>query len=232
MAKFHSLIDALNGKGLSGTIGDKVYYQRNGISYSRSKPMTRKDSRTPAQLVQREKFSVILRFLKPLKEFIRIGFRSKAKNMSEFNYATSFLYKNALTRDYPDFSVDYSRVRLSAGKLAAAIEPKITLLTGYEIEFTWQVHPWEADCYRDDRAMIVVHNIEKQEAIVITNGNLRESMHQLVTLPETYKGDEIVCYLAFRDDGKKNVSDSQYVGCLKVDEAGNRETEGYDSTRG
>lgn len=217
MAKFHSLLDALNGgKGLSGTIGDRVYSSWNGISYSRSKPASIKNPRTPAQLAQRAKMSVILKFLQPIKEFIRIGFRFKAKNMSQFNYATSFLFRNALIGAYPDFSIDYSIVLLSKGILAKAIEPKITLTSDHGIEFTWQVNPWESNCNRDDKAMVIIYNIEKQEAVVITNGNSRESMDQLVRLPATYSGAEVVCYLAFQDYYGKMVSDSQFLGCLKV----------------
>lgn len=217
MAKFHSLLDALKGEGLSGTMGDRVYSSWKGISYSRSKPASIKNPRTVGQLTQRAKFSVAIKFLQPLKAFISIGFESKAKHMSAFNYAMSFVYKNVLIGEYPDFSINYSRVLLSKGILAGAIEPKITLASGYEIEFSWQVNPWEADCYCDDKAMIVVYNIQKQQAIVITNGNSRESMRQVVSLPETYAGDELVGYMAFRDHYGKLVSESQFLGWLKVE---------------
>lgn len=232
MAKFHSLLDALNGgKGLSGTIGDRVYCNWNGISYSRSKPVSIKNPRTPGQLSQRAKMSFILKFIKPLKEFIRIGFRLKAKNMSAFNYATSFVYKNALTGEYPDFSIDYTRVLLSKGILAVAIEPKITLTSACEIEFTWQVDPWKANCYPDDKVMIVVYTVEKQEAFVLTNGNSRESMRQLVSLPDTYAGAEVVCYLAFRDYYGKQVSDSQFLGRVKMEREGEGRTENGEGKR-
>lgn len=218
MAKFHSLLDALNGgKGLSGTLRDRVYSSWNGISYSRSKPASIKNPRTLGQLTQRAKFCVVIKFLQPLKEFISIGLRLKAKHMSAFNYAMSFVYKNALIGDYPDFRIDYSKALLSKGILAEAIEPKITLTADHEIEFTWQVNPWEANCYRDDKAMIVVYNIEKQEAVVMTNGNPRESMCQLVSLPDSFEGDQVVCYLAFQDYYGKNASDSQFLGYLKIE---------------
>lgn len=218
MAKFHSLLDALNGgKGLSGTLGDRVYSSWNGIGYSRSKSVSRKDSNTPAQLVQRTKFSVILKFLKPLKEFISIGFRLKAKNMSAFNYATSYVYKNALVGEYPDVSIDYPSVILSSGKLAIAIEPQMALTAKREIEITWQVNPWEYNCYRNDKVMIIVYNVDKQEAQVVTNGNSRESMRQLILLPDTYVGDEVVCYLALQDFYGKHTSDSQFLGKIRVE---------------
>jgi hypothetical protein len=230
MAKFHSLLDAINGgKGLSGTIGDRVYYQRNGISYSRSKPVSMKNPGTPAQLAQRTKLAVILKFLQPIKEFVRIGFQSKAKHMSAFNYATSFLYKNALTGDNPDFSIDYSSVLLSAGNLGNSFEPKIALITAFEIEFTWSIDMDVYNYFLNDKAMLLAYNLTKQEAIIITDGNNRISLCQVIKLPETYAGDEIVCYMAFRDlDGKK-VSYSQYLGRIRIgerrQEKGERRTE-------
>lgn len=217
MAKYNNLIDALNGgKGLSGTLGDRVYYQRNGISYSRSKQVSRKNTSTPAQLTQRAKFSLVLKFLQPLKEFISIGFRSKAKNMSEFNYAMSFLFKNALTGEYPDFSIDYSKVLLSIGNVGKAFEPGIALASACQIEFTWQIDMEAYNYFLNDIAMVMVYNPAKQDAVIITNGNYRISMRQLVTLPLVYAGDEVVCYLAFQDYNGKKVSDSQYLGRIRV----------------
>ncbi|HET6557503.1 MAG TPA: DUF6266 family protein [Prolixibacteraceae bacterium] len=218
MAKFVSFLDALiSGRGLSGTIGDRVYFQRNGISYSRSKPVSCKNPRTPGQLAQREKFNVILKFLKPCKEFVRIGFQTKAKNMSEFNYAMSFLYKNTLMGEYPDLSIDYSKVLLSMGNLDGPFEPKIALVSPCEIEFTWQVNIEVFNYFLNDRAMVLVYNPAKEEAIIITDGNARISMRQLVTLPSAYAGDEVVCYFAFRDYHEKKVSDSQFLGRLKIE---------------
>lgn len=220
MAKFNSFLGALmSGKGLSGTIGDRVYYQRNGISYSRSKPVSCKNPRTPAQQAQRAKMNVILKFLKSCKEFVRIGFqtKAKAKNMSAFNYATSFLFKNALTGEYPDLSIDYSKVLLSMGNLDGPFEPKIALASPCEIEISWQNNIDSYNYFLNDKAMILVYNPAKQEAIIVTDGNSRISMCQLVTLPPAYAGDEVVCYLAFRDNHGKKVSDSQFLGRLKIE---------------
>lgn len=218
MAKSVSFLDALtSGKGLSGTIGDRVYYQRNGISYSRSKPVRCKNPQTPAQQAQRAKMNVILKFLKPCKEFVRIGFQAKAKNMSEFNYATSFLYKNALTGKYPDLSIDYSKVLLSMGNLDGPFEPMIALVSPCEIEFSWQINIDTYNYFLNDRAMALVYNPAKQETIIITDGNSRISMRQMVTLPPTFAGDEVVCYLAFRNYRGKKVSDSQFLGRLIIE---------------
>jgi len=218
MAKFVSFLDALiSGRGLSGSIGDRVYFQRNGISYSRSKPVSCRNPATPAQQVQRAKFNVILKFLKPCKEFVRIGFQTKAKNMSKFNYATSFIYKNALMGEYPDLSIDYSKVMLSMGNLDGPFEPMIAMSSDCEIEFTWKI---DIDAYNyllNDRAMVLVYNTAKQEAIIFTNGNSRISMRQLVKLPALFAGDEVVCYLAFRDYYGEKVSDSQFIGSIKVE---------------
>ena len=219
MAKFVSLFDALNsGKGLSGTIGDRVYSSWNGISYSRSKPVSVKNPRTPGQLTQRAKFITVIKFIKPLKEILTIGFQSKTKKMSAFNYAMSFMYKNALTGAYPDFSIDYPRVLLSMGDLKKAIEPKITLISPCTIEFTWQFDAWLNNCYADDKAMIIVYNTEKHETIIHMDGNPRVSMGQQVELPASFAGDEVVCYLAFRDFYGKKVSNSQFLGRLKIEE--------------
>jgi hypothetical protein len=139
------------------------------------------------------------------------------------------LYKNALTGDNPDFSIDYSSVLLSAGNLGNSFEPKIALITAFEIEFTWSIDMDVYNYFLNDKAMLLAYNLTKQEAIIITDGNNRISLCQVIKLPETYAGDEIVCYMAFRDlDGKK-VSYSQYLGRIRIgerrQEKGERRTE-------
>lgn len=219
MARLIYLTSGSKGRRMviSGTLGDRVYSSWKGISYTRSKPLSVKNPRTPGQIAQRAKFSEVMKFLKPCKEFLRIGLQTKAKDMSPFNYAMSFIYKNALTGVFPDFTIDYSKVLLSIGNLAGASEPKMLLTSAREIEFTWQIDQEGTNYFLNDVAMVLILNPAKQEAITIMDGNIRNKLRQLVELPATFAGDEVICYMAFQDHRRSRVSDSQFIGRLQVE---------------
>lgn len=87
--------------GVSGKIGNVVGASRKGIDYLRVLSASVSDAKPPAQNTQRNKFAIVIKFLQPIKEFIRIGYRGQAAKQSAFNAAMSYNYHNALTGEYP-----------------------------------------------------------------------------------------------------------------------------------
>ena len=71
----------------SGTLGNKVYCIKNGIQYTRSRPVCASKPRTTAQLDHNAKFTAIMKFLQPLTVFLRVGFKCQTAHMSAFNAA-------------------------------------------------------------------------------------------------------------------------------------------------
>ena len=65
--------------GFSGKIGNVVGGSWKGIDYMRIKPASVANPRTAAQVDQRSKFSIVLNFLQPMTEFLRVGFKLYAK---------------------------------------------------------------------------------------------------------------------------------------------------------
>lgn len=215
------IISVSNGKNkfdclLSGTLGDKVYCVRNGIQYTRSRPSRVPKPKTAAQLNQSAKFSTILKFLQPLTGFLRVGFKNEHATMSSFNAAMSYNFKNALCGTYPDYEVDYSKVRVSQGKLPGALNPIVRLTTTGEIEFTWENNSFEIDSMADDKALLVLYNSTKQEAIFTVDGKPRYSGRQVITLPTTFADDEVQCYIAFQNQKQTNSSNSQFVSKIGI----------------
>ncbi|MGQ7870809.1 DUF6266 family protein [Sunxiuqinia sp. sy24] len=43
-------------------------------------------------------------------------------------------------------------------------------------------------------------------------GNTRTSGSQVVTVPATFSGDELSCYIAFQNENQSEVSNSTYLG--------------------
>ena len=198
---------------ISGKVGDRVYSSWKGIPYVRAKAVNVNNPKTAAQLDQRAKFAAVVKFLQPLTVFLRVGFKSKKPTMSPFNAAMSYNFKNALTGTYPDYRIDYSKVRVSQGNLPGALHPAASFISAGEIKFTWGDNRY---AMADDRVLLVVYNPAKLLVATIDGGNTRIEGSQTITLPETFLGDEVHCYIGFQNQRQTISSDSQFVGSLMV----------------
>ena len=202
--------------GFSGKVGTVIGASWKGIDYMRSIPVSVLNPNTPAQLEHRAKFSAIVNFLKPLTAFLRIGFKSQAIKMSGYNAAMAANFKNVITGTYPAFAIDYTKVSVSQGNLPGAMNPAAASATSGEVRFTWENNTWETDASADDQAVLVVYNPIKLAAVSVIGGITRSVGAQTVTLPNSFAGDEVQCYIAFTNANQSVISNSQYVMGLIV----------------
>ena len=202
--------------GFSGKVGTVIGGSWKGISYMRSIPASVSNPRTPAQLEQRAKFTAIVQFLRPLTAFLRIGFKSQAIKKSAFNAAMAFNFKNIITGIYPAFDIDYSKVSVSQGNLPGALNPLTTSVATGTVRFAWEDNSWETDASDDDQAVLVVYNPARQAAVSVIGGITRAVGSQTITLPDSFTGDEVQCYIAFINANQSVISNSQYVSGLLV----------------
>jgi len=200
----------------SGKVGTVIGGSWKGISYMRGIAASVSNPRTPAQLNQRAKFSTAIKFLQPLTSFLRIGFKNDAVKMSAFNAAMSYTVKNALTGTYPAFTIDYSKVYVSQGNLPGALNPTTVSATAGAVQFTWEDNSWETDASAEDQAVMVVYNPARQAAVSVIGGITRAVGAQTITLPDSFAGDEVQCYIAFINANQSVISNSQYVMGLIV----------------
>lgn len=202
--------------GFSGTVGTVVGGNWNGIDYMRSRNASHSDAKSTPQLIQRARLSAIIQLLKPLKDFLRVGFKSQAIGKSAFNAATSYHMENALTGTFPDYQIDYSRVMVSRGNFPGALNPAAVSGSAAEIAFTWDNNLSKFYTKADDKAVLVIYNPLKQRAITVIGGNTRRSGSQSVALPANFSGDEVHCYISFQNVGQSVVSDNRYAGSVMV----------------
>ena len=201
---------------VSGRVGNFVYSSKKGKQYVKSLPRPTSKPKSPKQPEQTAKFKTIISFLQPLTLFLRVGFYKKNSPMSPFNAAMSYTYKNALAGSYPEYCIDYSEVLVSRGPLPGALNPEVRLTPTGEIEFTWENNSMVNEAMSDDKVLLVAFNSTRQEVVTIMDGNLRSAGSQVITLPSTFAGDEVQCYIAFQNTHKLVVSDSEFVGCILV----------------
>lgn len=202
--------------GFSGKVGTVIGSNWNGVDYMRGIPTHMANPQTAGQQNQRAKVALMIKFLSPLKDLLRVGFKKQAVKMSAFNAAMSYNLAHAVTGITPDFAINYSKVMVSQGKLPAAVNPEVTSPATGQVEFTWQDNSSDKGAMPNDKAVLLVYNPEKGQVITLMEGNMRTSGSQLVILPPDFEGMEVHCYIAFRNASQTMISDSRWAGEMMV----------------
>jgi len=202
--------------GFSGKTGTVIGSSWKGIAVMRGIAPSVAQPNTEAQLAQRARFSVVGKFLRPLIPFLRIGFRSQAVKMSGFNAAMSYNLANALTGTYPAYDIDFSKALVSQGTLPGALNPEVTSSTAGEIEYSWEDNSDDTNASENDKVLLVVYNPVKKKAVTVVGGNTRIGGSQSVTLPSSFTGDEVQCYISFGTPTQSVVSNSEFAGGIIV----------------
>ena len=198
--------------GVSGKVANVVGSRWKGIDYIRAKPQSVANPRTLLQVNQRTKFALVLRFLQPNLNFIKIGYKNYAVKKSQFNSAMSYILNNAITGVSPAFEIDYSMALLSRGNLAGALNPVFDLPTPGQVQFSWDDNSAEGNALATDKVMVVAFNPLKGESVYLTEGAARADLSQTVIIPNSYSGDELHMFISFMNFEETQLSNSIYIG--------------------
>jgi hypothetical protein len=202
--------------GVSGKVGNVVGGSWKGIDYLRIMPASVANPQTEAQMDQRSKFITVLNFLQPLKEFVRIGFKDYAVKMTQFNSAMSFNLKNAITGEYPDYTIDFANALVSRGGLAPALNGTASSTVAGLVSIEWEDNSDEANALTTDKSLLAIYNPSKNEAVVILDGANRVTGVHEVIVPASYSGDTVHAFVAFAKADGSEVSNSKYLGEVTV----------------
>jgi hypothetical protein len=208
---------------VSGKVGNVVGGTWKGINYLRTSAANVNNPNTELQLSQRLKFSTVVKFLQPVTEFLRVGYKAQAIKMTAFNAAFSYNFHNAISGDYPDYAIDYERVMVSRGNLAGAVNPVCSSPEAAKVNLNWDVTPGSGQASKSDTAIFVIFNPEKQEAVYSLNAGNRSDGSLQVSLPVSWSGQPVHCYIAFMTMNsvlggqvRNSISNSSYAGSVTV----------------
>lgn len=209
--------------GVSGKIGNVIGGSWKGIDYLRILPANVANPRTPKQVDQRTKFMRVIRFLQPLTEFLRIGFRPYANRMTAFNAALSYNFKHAITGVFPDYDIDLTKALISRGSLPGAVNASVSATQTAEVELQWDDNSGDSHALGSDKAAIVAYNTAKEKAVVMMDAATRSAGNASLQLPSDWSGDTVDCFITFTvldalvsSGGKKAISNSAYAGNVAV----------------
>ena len=201
--------------GFSGKVGNVIGVNWKGIDYMRVKPASVANPKTEGQVDQRSKFSTVLQFLQPLQGFLKVGFHAYAVKMTEFNSAMSYNVKNAITGEYPDYAIDFESALVSRGALTGALNPEASSPGLGQVQFNWADNSNDGNASPTDKAMVLVYNPVKNEAVYVTDGPERSTGTHTLTVPDNYSSDTVHTFIAFLNE-ENEVSNSKYVGEVVV----------------
>ena len=209
--------------GVSGKVGNVVGGNWKGIDYLRVIPANVANPKTQKQMNQRAKFMTVIKFLQPFTEFLRIGFKAYATKMSAFNAAVSYNFKNAVSGEFPDYSIEYDNVLLARGNLTGVYNAACVSDEASKVKLTWDDNSGTGSAYASDKALVVIFNPSKNEVFYNLDAGQRSDAQTTLEVPASYSGDEVQCYLTFAamdsligSGGKHAISNSSYAGTVTV----------------
>ena len=199
---------------VTGKVGDMVFYVLNGENVVRHAGKSVKP-RSEAQLANQAKMALVNLVLKPLLEFVNIGFAHVTQDdrSNPYNRAVSYNKINAIAGVYPDLLIDYSEVSVSKGKLPVAEGGTVELVAD-GLKFDWLFDSDMPYPRENDRAMLLAYFPVLGSAVYSLEGASRKAGADLLVLPGELLAEPMEVYIAFVAANGKSVSNSVYLGRL------------------
>ena len=194
--------------GVNGKLENLVFYMLNGQHICRTIGDPGKPSKN--QLANRQAMSVTMELVRSIGDFVRVSFELEARGTvkNAHNLATSYIKKHALKGEYPNISLDYSKVQLSHGTLDGAGDLKI------EKKDTGVMVSWNREGCKNDMVMILLCHPLRKMATSLINASRRDAGSCFVDLREDWLEEPIEAYICFKSADGKEISDSAYIGNL------------------
>ena len=198
---------------VSGKIGDLVGRVINGKQFFSKMPGPRKGKPTIGELGIRRKFSIAIRFLKPIVPILRKY--DEPIRRKGFNKAASLIIRHAIQGQYPDQRIDYSRVVLGEGYLPNPKTYQLKSPAKGLLEFTWSLELIKRGVSKSDRIFTVAYCEARHEFQYEPYGaERRERQFQMDV--SSFSGETTEVYFGFVSSDGELVSTSIYAGSINV----------------
>lgn len=200
--------------GFSGAIGNLEGYEQNGQYIIRSRKPKRLKPSSEKQLACMEKMRIINVLLGRFSEFVKLGFAGTAKDQTftAYNAAVAYQLTHAITGSYPNYEIDYSKLRLAEGPInTEGLSPSVSL-KGDTLLFSWTpaVNPPNST----DHVMLLAYVPALKRAVYNLCGAKRRIGQETLKLSEGWWQQRIETYMAFRGENNGQYSNSIYLGSV------------------
>ncbi|SEW40169.1 hypothetical protein SAMN05428988_5242 [Chitinophaga sp. YR573] len=199
--------------GMYGVIGNLEIYMLNGKYIARSRRCKSTKPPSEKQLACWKRMAVVIKFLSGFVPYVQVGFAYTAekKGWNGHNAATSYQIKHTLTGQYPDYTIDYSKVRLTEGAMSTENINAAVIQQNNSLVFTWT-----ADLsykHSSDRVMLLAYAPALNEAVYTVGGARRMDGRDVLLLPDSSWQEKVIeIYFSFVSENRKQCTNSIYLG--------------------
>ncbi|WP_439479270.1 DUF6266 family protein [Chryseobacterium aquaticum] len=202
--------------GFSGKVGTIVGANWRGQDIIRSIP--KPSSRPPSekQLLQQNKFKLVISFLQPLRNIQSRYFGSGSGSKSRVNMAASYTISEAVlvTADVP--SLVYNKILITKGDLTGFQNVTASAQTGNQINLSWEDNSLQGNASTTDSISIVCYGEELGRFEIFESVALRPDLSVDVTLPADCNGKAMEVYAFISNEMQTSASTSFYLGQLQI----------------
>lgn len=193
-----------------GTVGNIIGSSWKGVPYIKSRYKKRTKA-TKEEAANRQRFAMAQRWLKPLLEYVRAGFKGYTPTVEGFIAAKSHLMRNAMD----GLRIDPALVLVSHGELPLAGDIAVGKTTGRRLQFTWDPRPSPTvEAHPRDQVMLLAYDIDHGAAFYTTTGQFRSAGEDFLDV-DGRKGRTYHLYFAFTAHDRSRQSNSAYLGTVK-----------------
>jgi hypothetical protein len=202
MARFNSFSF---GK-VSGKFGNAVAVVMKDGSNILKTYTTPSNPNTEKQQAQRLKFGLINKEISYMRELFKITFGSTGG----VNKVISSAMRDAIVGTFPDFTFDYTQLKLSTGNVELIDYVNATLTDESTVKLTWStviflgISPL-------DKVNVVLANPAKRKVFLAKAIATRGEGQCEVAFPTEWAEDGIHCWVYLTSEGSKKTSNSQYI---------------------
>jgi len=200
--------------GFIGKIGGSVVYKSKGQWIKRSIGIITKPPTIP-QLACREKMRLVTSCLKPVKDLLPVGFKvpRNAIGITPYNLACRYNLNHAITGEYPELRIDYTKVLFAEGTMPVVTGCKAEL-SDKGIRFSWDKTEDSKLSRWNDQVMLIAYLPDELDAKFQISAAARKDGEAFLRLPKYRTPVVLETYLSFVSANQKLTSNSVYTGQL------------------
>lgn len=197
-----------------GKVGNVIYGRWKKLHIAKATYRRKKRKKDILALPQVLKVSLVSSFLKHFKICINTGFNKITNKSTAWTHALSYNLQNGVIGDYPDYKINYGKIKISDGNLEGAWAAKMHIEPELNVRITWQMSAMSMNTITaQDRVYIALYfeddDSPPYEGRIVGN---RDALTYTFKLRRNVAG--LVCHvwIFFISPNGKQVSNSDYVG--------------------
>ena len=113
-------------------------------------------------------------------------------------------------------AINYANALVTRGPLAPALNQVAASTVAGTVLFTWDDNSDESGASAADKTLLVVYNPAKHQAVTVNQLANRADGTQTVTVPDSFSGDLVHCYIGFITPNGFDLASSRYAGAITV----------------